>query len=301
MLFLYLKNKKYDIVHCHINNAIGLIFVAASKLAGVQKVVVHTHNNSFGSGKLLLKMLLRRVSIGLFGNKPDFYLACSDEAGKWTFGTCVEKKSNYHVVYNGIDRKKFFYNRETRNKLREKYMLSEKFIIGHIGHFNYQKNQKFLLKTVQEVSRNIPNVHYFFVGTVETKKGFLKEIHDKKLENFVTVIDTVSNPQDYYSMFDMFAFPSHFEGFGIVMIEAQISGLQVICSECVPKETAVTQYVTYLPIDTEESVQLWNTAIIKCSREIRKIDRSKSVKCTQYDIVQISKKIEGYYAELLEK
>ena len=46
----YLKENKYDIVHCHVNNAIGLIFAAVSKRAGVKRVVIHTHNNSFGAG-----------------------------------------------------------------------------------------------------------------------------------------------------------------------------------------------------------------------------------------------------------
>ena len=162
----YLKENKYDIVHCHVNNAIGLIFAAVSKRAGVKRVVIHTHNNSFGAGNLALKKLLRIISIGVFGSIPDLYLACSEEAGKWTFGTGIERKENYHVIYNGIDQRKFLYNMEKRNKLRKYYSLADKFIVGHIGHFNYQKNQAFLLQTIQDVCRKIPNVCYFFVGFI---------------------------------------------------------------------------------------------------------------------------------------
>ena len=70
-LYSYLKIRNYDVVHCHVNNSIGLIFAVAAKLAGVAKVVVHTHNNSFGAGKLWIKKALRVLSIGLFGNIPD--------------------------------------------------------------------------------------------------------------------------------------------------------------------------------------------------------------------------------------
>ena len=300
-LHTYLKENKYDIVHCHVNNAIGLIFAVVSKQAGVKKVVVHTHNNSFGEGRLALKKLLRIISIAMFGNTPDLYLACSEEAGKWTFGTRIKNKANYHVVYNGIDQHKFFYNSDKRNKLRKNYSLTEKFIVGHIGHFNYQKNQAFLLQTIHHVSSKIPNICYFFVGTGETKDAFLEEVRDKHLESYVTVIDSVNNPQDYYSMFDAFAFPSHFEGFGIVMIEAQISGLPVVCSENVPRETEITQNVEYLPIDTKESVQLWANAIIDCKNIVEKVNRTSPKTCTKYDITEISRKIEGYYKNLMEK
>lgn len=297
----YLKENKYDIVHCHVNNAIGLIFAAVSKRAGVKRVVIHTHNNSFGAGKLALKKLLRIISIKMFGNIPDFYLACSEEAGKWTFGAGIARKENYHVIYNGIDRRKFLYNVEKRNELRANYALDGKFVIGHIGHFNYQKNQAFLLQTIQDVGRKIPNVCYFFVGTGETKNDFLKEVKDKHLESFVMVIDAVNNPQDYYSMFDVFAFPSHFEGFGIVMIEAQISGLPIVCSENVPRETAITPNVEYLPIDTKESVQLWAKAIVDCKNIMRETNHTEPMLCAKYDIAEISRKIEGYYENLMEK
>ena len=300
-LYSYLKNRNYDIVHCHINNSIGLLFAASAKLAGVPDVVAHTHNNSFGAGKLWLKKILRVLSIILFGNVPNLYLACSDKAGKWTFGASVAERTNYHVVYNGIDQAKFRYNLENRNELREKYQLSGKFIIGHIGHFNYQKNQLFLLKTIREVSQEIPEVHYFFIGAGETKERFLEEINNSRLNEFVTVIDTVSNPQDYYSMFDVFAFPSHFEGFGIVMIEAQMSGLQVVCSENVPKETAISQRVEYLPIDSNESIQCWIRAFIKCNKAVGRIDRTKITRCEKYDIREISGIIEGYYDIMMGK
>lgn len=300
-LYSYLKNKKYDIVHCHINNAIGLIFAAVAKSVGVQWVVVHTHNNAFGSGKILIKKILRKISIILFSGQPDLFLACSDNAGKWSFGEKIEKSGAYHVVYNGIELKRFCYDIVARSELREKYALSGKYVIGHIGHFNYQKNQVFLLKIIRNTLRQIPNAHFFFVGTGETKEGFLKVVDDLKVEDYVTVIDTVNNPQDYYSMFDLFAFPSHFEGFGIVMIEAQMSGLPIICSEHVLREIDISHHVRYLPIDTEDSVTKWTDSIVECYQQERKIERTQIRECKQYDISVISTLIEGYYSELMEK
>ena len=296
-----LKSEKVDILHCHINNAIGLTFAFVARMMGVKKVVVHTHNNAFGSGNIIVKRILRSICIMFFAQIPDLYLACSNEAGKWTFGKNIEKNNAYHVVYNGIDLKAFTFNLAARRALREKYSLSEKYVIGHIGHFNYQKNQTFLLKTIKSTLRQIPNAHYFFIGTGEMKEGFLKEIGDLGVNDYVTVIDVVENPQDYYSMFDLFAFPSHFEGFGIVMIEAQMSGLPIVCSEYVPRETDITHHVRYLPIDTEESVDKWTESIVKWSRQEKRINRMKIPACNKYDISDISAEIEGYYLKMMEK
>ena len=63
----------------------------------------------------------------------------------------------------------------------------------------------------------------------------------------------------------------------------------------------ITQNVEYLPIDTKESVQLWANAIIDCKNIVEKVNRTSPKTCTKYDITEISRKIEGYYKNLMEK
>lgn len=295
-----LKSEVVDVLHCHINNSIGLTFALVAKQLGVRYVIVHTHNNAFGEGHLLVKNVLRKLCILLLAGVPDFYLACSDESGRWTFGQRVVKSNHYHVVHNGINRKKFEYNPEARTALRKQYGLEDRWIVGHIGHFNYQKNQTFLLQTVCDTARQIPNVHYFFVGTGETQKAFLEKATRLGLQDRITVVDSVNNAEDYYSMFDLFAFPSHFEGFGIVMLEAQMSGLPVLCSEYVPLETDISHQVQFMPIDEPDSAQIWSRAIIESKQKTNRKLRTAAPDCAKYDIERISREIEGYYTELME-
>jgi len=241
----FMKHHHFDIVHCHINNSIGLVFVWLAKYHGANVVIAHTHNNSFGAGNLMLKKFLRSLSLMMFGRQPDIFFACSDEAGQWTFGKKIEEK-NYHVIYNGIDISKFTYNIQARKELRERYDLNGKYIIGHIGHFNYQKNQQYLINLIPDFRENIKNYHLFLIGSGETKEKIKEQVNAMGADKEVTFIDPVNDIERYYSMFDLFILPSNFEGFGIVVIEAQAAGLNVICSTEVPTETNFSGQVCYL-------------------------------------------------------
>ena len=90
-------------------------------------------------------------------------------------------------------------------------------------------------------------------------------------------------------MFDLFLFPSQFEGLGIVLIEAQLNGLICLSSEFVPALSKISHQVKYLPLD-----------IARWIKEIKSLkDYSHNEKFTkrkeQYDILKITKKIEQIY------
>ena len=47
--------------------------------------------------------------------------------------------------------KKFIYSPQLSKDLRKELNLENKFVIGHVGRFDYQKNHDFLLKVFVEV------------------------------------------------------------------------------------------------------------------------------------------------------
>lgn len=58
--------------------------------------------------------------------------------------------------------------------------------------------------------------------------------------------------------FDVFLFPSLYEGLGIVGIEAQATGLPVIASENIPKSMKVTDNVYSLKRRNVQSRKRWD-------------------------------------------
>ena len=68
----------------------------------------------------------------------------------------------------------------------------------------------------------------------------------------------------FYSAFDIFAFPSLYEGFPIVLVEAQCSGVNIIMNETIdPTTQIVGELCTAMPLDKAKWVNYIEKAPFK--------------------------------------
>ena len=135
-----INKKKYDIVHIHGNSATITIELFITLLKGINNRIAHCHNTQCDSFKVhkTLKPILKKIYTHGF--------ACSKEAGEWMFGN-----KPFEVLPNGFITEKFKFNKEKRDKVRKKLKIEDKFVIGHVGMFNDQKNHPFILKVFENV------------------------------------------------------------------------------------------------------------------------------------------------------
>ena len=96
-------------------------------------------------------------------------------------------------------------------------------------------------------------------------------------------------------MFEIFAFPSRFEGLGVVDIEAQANGLRCICSFAVPRETNITRNVVFLPL----KIAVWSNSIIKIKD--RDQDCIDKIEKHGYEINSAAKKLQERYIGMVRK
>lgn len=88
-------------------------------------------------------------------------------------------------------------------------------------------------------------------------RGELEQyISENGLNDYVQLLGKRSDVANLYHCMDAFAFPSHFEGLGLVMIEAQASGLPCIASANVPRATKISDHVEYLGIE-DKDIDVW--------------------------------------------
>ena len=105
------KGKNYKIIHSHINHVSGLILEDAQK-AGIPVRIAHSHSNKFWYKNSLIKIYKTylKTKIDKYAN---YKFACSIDAGKFMFG----KNSDFKVINNSIDAKKFIYNEKSKKTI----------------------------------------------------------------------------------------------------------------------------------------------------------------------------------------
>jgi len=288
-----LKEGKYKIVHSHINT-LSVFPLYAAKKAGVPVRIAHSHSTSNKKEwkKNIIKNILRPFS-KVFATD---YFACTEHAGRWLFGNKTYDNGDVFILNNAIDIDKYRFNEEIRNaKRRELKISDDDIVIGHIGRFVEQKNHDFLIDIFNEVHKENINYKLLLIGQGPLKNNIKEKVKKLNLEECVQFLGQRDDTSELYQAFDLFLFPSLYEGLGMVMIEAQCSGLPCIASTEVPKNAEVIENVSLIELD--QSLEFWKNIIKNLSSKERILD-VEGIRKAGYDINEESKKIEIKYQSL---
>lgn len=280
----FFKNHpEYDTIHVHLNQVSGIVLEVAKK-QNIPNRIVHSHStknmNSF-IVKIYKKYLQSKIN-----KNATMRLACSKEAGKWLY-----KNEKFTVIPNGIEMQKFRFDEISRNKIRKELNIPmETIVVGNVARFDLPKNHLFLIDIFEEYLKLVDDAILILVGDGSLKEKIKLKIRDKGIEDKVKFIGIKKDVEKYYSAFDFFVLPSLYEGLGIVLIEAQASGLKSYTSkQKVPEEAKISDYLKYIPLG--ENAKQWAQEIEKSNIYERKdINLSDN-----YDISKITKRIEKIY------
>lgn len=249
-LHKFIKKNKFNVVHVHGNSSTMAIELFISFINKIKLRIAHSHNST--SKYKLLNFLLKPIFYLLY-NKP---LACSRESGKWLYG-----KKHFIVINNGIDLSKYIYSEEKRAIIREQLNIKDDdLVLIHIGFFNYQKNHEFLLGVMEHALRNKP-VKMILISDGPLYANILERAAELNIKDNIFFMGRQSDIQGYLSASDIFLLPSRFEGFPLILVEAQANGIDCIVSDRITINTNISNKVKYLPID--EGYTIWSNEITK--------------------------------------
>ena len=99
------------------------------------------------------------------------------------------------------------------------------------GRLSEQKNQKFLIDTVGELSKEIHDLRLIILGDGPLKAELSDYIREAGLNEIVELVGNVENIEDYYAKADIFALSSLYEGVPLVILEAMAAGLPIISTD----------------------------------------------------------------------
>ena len=240
------NRNEYDYFYYNTSGTYFIIPVLVAKLCGY-KIISHAHNSEEKNLNKLYKML-NLINRKYLYKKSILKFKCSDLAGEWVFG---KKQKDVIQINNGIDLNKFKYNEKSREiKRKELGIKDDEIILICIGRLEYPKNQKFLIDIMKSINDQ-NKYHLLLVGQGKDKESLKKYAEDNNIKN-IYFLGTRYDIPELLSASDLFLLPSLFEGFPIVSVEAQASGLKCLLSENITKQADITGLVTYISLDKKQ-------------------------------------------------
>lgn len=291
----------YDIIHTHMMFHNGIVLKSAKEL-GIPIRISHAHStNNGGDVKGIIKLIIRYVYIYLsriwIRNNAIEYIACGKMAGDYLYGKRFFEKNGI-LIKNGVNLDKYKYNNIIRQLMRNQYNLNGKKVYACIGHFERVKNQEFVIRVFERISKNNINARLVLLGEGKLKKHIQNLVKELNLVNKVLFTGNVNNVNEWMQAIDFLLMPSLYEGVPVTLIEAQAAGLKCFVSNRISKEVDITKTIKFIPL--ENSIEEW-VGIDKEDKDyIRDVDLKQLVK-SGYDIKANIQIIEEEYYRLLER
>lgn len=146
--------------------------------------------------------------------------------------TAITNDAKKRVLYNGVDKTKFYpYPEERKHLVQSRYGIQPScYHIAFVGHLVPIKNVLSLPTIFQLIKDKIPNVEYHVVGDGQ----LLEQLQCLcRLQNipvhFHGRLDK-DEMADFYNAIDLMVLPSYNEGLPLVVVEAKACGVEVIAS-----------------------------------------------------------------------
>lgn len=288
------EHDEYKIVHGHIGSS-AAIYLAIAKNNGCY-TIAHSHNTTSKYEKGFKSIIYQCFSYPT-RYIADYFFGCSKEAGLDRYGKKKCNSNNFSVLHNGIDVSKFAFNKDIREKLRMSYHLDNRFIVGVAGRITEQKNPFFIIEIFHEIKKLNKNAFLLWCGDGELRGGIEQKIKEYRLENDIELVGAVSNVNEFMQAFDIFLFPSLWEGLSISLIEAQTASLPCFISDVLSQEGDLTNLIHRISL--KKSANEWAKIILSESNSDR-CNQSDIIKKNSYDIDSSVNMIRNFYLDVLK-
>lgn len=283
------KEEKYDYVLRTSQHSLSALELFAARLGGAKIAAFRSSNTNTTTpgGRDLILHKICSFMPKLFANVR---IAPSTEAAEYMFGKNSVKLGKAHLLHNGVDLSVFKYNANHRNEIRKELDIENRLVIGHVGRFTEQKNHSFLIEIFYEIKKIREDAVLVLVGEGELLEVVREKVNSLGLENSVIFTGIRKDIPELMSSFDLFVFPSFYEGMPNTIIEAQATGLPCLISDSITKEADITGLVRYESLN--KSACDWANCVCK-------MEWNKKRRNTTEDFIQNKYDIDSVVAEFL--
>ena len=273
--------------HVHLNSCSSIEALEAAKKVGMH-CIAHSHSSNSNFNKLT--KTLHTINKKRINKLADVRLACSDAAGHFIFGN-----SDFEIIKNGIDTEKFSFNRTYRDEIRREFDIGYRFTLCHVGMFAPVKNHEFLIDIFASVVKKHPDSVLLLVGTGSETEKIREKVSALGLSEKVIFAGRRTDVEKILSAADAFVLPSHFEGFPLVLVEAQSSGLNCFASTGVPEEAQLLDNFEFIPLDI--GAEAWADRILSTAPNPNRVSAASEVAELGYNCKLTAARVEDIYSQ----
>ena len=287
------EKKKYDAVWSNIVSLSDILILKYAYIYKVKKRIVHAHN-AFIRPELILTIVLHHINKMQLKKYCTNFWACSQKAGRFMFPNQLFQSPVFKIIHNAIDIKKFLFSKEKRAEKRKEINIKDKFVIGHVGDFCFEKNHSFLIQVFSEIYKKRNDAVLVLIGNGKLLEKIKFQAEKLGLQENVYFLGKRTDISGLLHAMDVFMFPSWHEGLWISVIEAQATGLKCFISDALPPELLITNLVH--PISLKKPAVLWaNTILEKQEQDIERRTDIENMKRAGYDIRTEAAYLENWF------
>ena len=257
-LLKYIRQNKFDVVCGHTPKA-GMLAMVAARILGVKKRIFFRHGLVYETASGLKRKIL------VFSERLASMLATKvvcvspylleksieDNLTKQKKLTILNHGSSTGLNTSNIFNRKTIENDKLTNLKKDLGLNSNNFVIGFVGRMVKDKGIIELIDAFKNLKKRHSNVRLLLLGPLEDRDGLPAEIinyiHQDPYIIHTGLVE--KNMQYYYSCMDVLVLPTHREGLGMALLEAQAMEVPVMAPSHTGSKDAFLANQTGLYID----------------------------------------------------
>lgn len=293
------KKNNIQIIHSH-GGVAGMYARFYKKRFGNIRIVHTIHGIHYIHSRNIVRNVFSKTIEQHLVPFTDAFICVSDEDKKTGLQYKLINEEKSYVVKNGIDVTKFIPLGKSGTLMKKYGISKDDLVIGNISRFDYQKNQKLLLKVIKEILFVNDKIKILFVGSGKYLKDCKFLAGEYGIKDKVIFTGEISDVEHHYPLIDIFVFPTLWEGFSITLIEAMSSGKFIIASDIPQNKELIEDGKNGILFKSNDATSLFNKIMLSAANdELRsKLSLQALKDSRKYKDDIMTKEIEKVYEKL---
>jgi glycosyltransferase involved in cell wall biosynthesis len=226
----FLRLERVDVIHCQHSKDIATIVPAALLSRRAAPILLSKRVGSY----IMKRDPLHRFTYA----HVDRVLAISEVIRRNVIATTPAPPERVVTLHDAVDLERFDPLKADRAGVRAEFgATGETILVGFMGRFSPGKGHEEFLDAAALLAPRHSAMRFLVVGEASRgEEAYAATIRDRAarlgLEGVVRFVGFRTDVPDVLAACDLFAFPSHAEAFGVVLIEAMAMELPVVSTNC---------------------------------------------------------------------